>query len=128
MHRRHDPREHHVSLAPVDLALHPGRVDLRHEHLPDREPHRTLTSPHILPDRRLSDIRAKLINEPLMNPLSGMPLLTRRGPIRLKPPIDHRPIRAELRRWPAHRRPLHRRHRRHQRLPNHPSMNPMPNR
>ena len=57
---------------PVNLALHPGRVNLRHEHLPDRQPHRTLTSPHILPDRRLRNIRTVLVNEPLMDPLGGM--------------------------------------------------------
>jgi hypothetical protein len=127
MHRRHTG-EHHVGLAPVDLALHPGRVHLRHEHLGDRQPHRAFTSPDVLPDGRLRDIRTVLVNEPLPDPLGGMPLLTRRVPIRQKPPIDHRPIPAELRRRTTHRRPLHRRQRRHQRLPDHPSMNPVPDR
>ena len=120
--------EDHQRFAPVDLRLHTGRVDLRDEHLLDREAHRTLARADVLTDRRLRDIRAVLIHQTPVDPPRGVPLLARRGPIFLKPPIDHRPIRAELRRWATHRRPLRGRHRRRQRLLHRPTMNPMPDR
>ncbi len=63
-----------------------------------------------------------------MDPPRGVPLLARRGPVGLKPPIDHRPIPTELRGRATHRRPLRRRHRRRQRLLHRPAMNPMPHR
>ena len=126
LHRH--PAEHHERLAPVDLRLHPRRVDLRDEHLPDRKPHRPLARADVLTNRRLRDISTVLIHQAPVDPPRGMPLLARRSPIRLKPPVDHRPIRTELRRRPAHRRPLRRRHRRRQRLLHRPAMNPMPDR
>jgi len=85
---------------------------LRHEHLGDRPPHRTLSAADVLTHRRLRDIHAVLIDEPLMDPLRGMPLLARRLAITLEPPVDHRPIRPQLRRRATDRRALRRRHRR----------------
>jgi hypothetical protein len=73
-------------------------VDLRHQPLADRPAHRALPAADVLPDRLLRDIRALLIDEPLMDPLGGMPLLARSVPISLKPRVDHRPIRPQLRR------------------------------
>ena len=63
-----------------------------------------------------------------MDPLGGMPLLARRHAIGLKPGVDHRPIRPQLRRRAANRRALRRRHRRRQRLPDRPPMHPMTHR
>ena len=128
MHHRRDPREHHQRLAPIDLALHPGRVNLRDEHLGDRPPQLALARPHILTHRNLGNISTMLIDQPPPDPPRGMPLLTRRVPISQQPPVDHRPIRAELRRWTAHRRALDRRHRRHQRITHRPAMHAMPHR
>jgi len=56
---------------------------------------------------------------------SVRPLLPGPLPVGLQPLVDQRPIRAELRRRPAHRRALRQRHWRQQRRPHRPSMNPM---
>ena len=126
MHRRRDARQLDHRLAPVDLGLHARRVDLRHEHLADRPAQLALARPHVLAHRHLGDIGAVLIDQPPPDPLGGVTLLARRVAIGLKPLIDHRPIRAQLRRRPAHRRALHRRQRRLQRLAHRPPMNTVP--
>ena len=128
MHLHRHPAEHDQRLAPVDLRLHARGVDLRDEHLPDRPPQLALARPDVLTDRDLGDIGTVLINQPPPDPPGGMPLLGRRVPIRQQPLVDHRPIRPQLRRRPAHRRALRRRHRRRQRLLHRPAMNPMPDR
>ena len=116
--------QQHPGLAPVDLALDPGRVQLRHERLTDL-PERQATLAHIAADLALRDLRAVLGDQALPDPPRGVTLLARRVAIREQPRIDHLAIRAELRRRPVHRRSLHRRHRRHQRLPHRPPMHPM---
>ena len=83
----------------------PGCVHLRDEHLPDRPAHRALARPHVLTHRRLRDLGAVLIDQPPPDPPRGVPLLARRLPIGLKPPVDQRPIRPQLRRRPTHRPP-----------------------
>ena len=45
-------REIDLGLAPVDLGLRARRVDLRHEHLPDRPAQRALARAHVSTDRR----------------------------------------------------------------------------
>jgi len=97
------PREIDLRLAPIDLGPNAGRVNLRDEHLPDRPAHRPLARPHVIADRRLGDISAVLIDQTPMDPLRGMALLARRLAIALKPPINDRPIRTQLRRRPTHR-------------------------
>ena len=100
---------------------------LRHERLTDiaqLAPTRT----HIPADLTLRHHRAVLLDQPLPDPPRGMALLARRLPIALKPRVDQRVIRTQLRRRPRHRRALHRRHRRRERLPHRPPMNPMPGR
>ena len=121
------PVDHRPRLAPIDLALHAGLVMLRHERLTDiaqLTPART----HVPADLTLRHDRALLLNQALPDPPRGMPLLARRIPISLKPRIDQRAIRPELRRRPRHRRPLQRRYRRLERLPHRPPMNTMPGR
>ena len=85
------PAEHDQRLAPVDLRLHPGRVDLRHEHLPDRPPQLALARPHVLTDRDLRDISTVLINQPPPDPPRRMPLL---AAARRDPPTSHSSITA----------------------------------
>ncbi len=106
MHLDRHATEDHERLAPVDLRLDTGRVDLRNEHLPDHQAHRPLARADVLTDRRFRDISAVLIDETPVDPPRGVPLLARRGPVGLKPPIDHRPIPTELRGRATHRRPL----------------------
>jgi hypothetical protein len=125
VHGRRDAREHDLGLAPVDLRLDPGRVDLRHEHLPDRPAQQALALTHVVPDRRLPDIGTMLVDEPLPDPLGGVALLARRLPIGLQPRVDQRPERAELGRRPAHRRSPQRRQRRLQRRAHRAAMHPM---
>ena len=116
--------QQHPRFAPVDLALDPGRVQLRHERLSDL-PERQAALTHIAADLALRDLRAVLGDQALPDPPRGVTLLARRIAVRPKPRIDHLPIRAELRRRPAHRRTLGRRDRRRQRLPHRPPMHPV---
>ena len=97
---------------PIHLRLHARRVDLRHEHLPDRPPQLAFALTHVLTDRDLRDIGAVLIKQPPPDPLRGVALLARRLAIGRKRLVDQRPVRAELRRRPRHRRALRRRQRR----------------
>jgi len=106
MHLHRHAAEHDQRLTPVNLSLNPRGVDLRDEHLPDRESPSPASAHGRIDGRRLRDISAKLIHKAPMDPPRRVPLLARRVPIRLKPLVDHRPIRAKLRRRPAHRRPL----------------------
>jgi len=88
MHRHRDPGEHHLGLAPVDLRLHPGRVGLRDEHLADANPIARLRA-RTYCRTVVSATSAPCSSTSADDPPGGMPLLTRRGPIRLQPPIDH---------------------------------------
>jgi hypothetical protein len=110
---------------PIHLRLHARRVDLRHEHLPDRPPQLAFALTHVLTDRDLRDIGAVLIKQPPPDPLRGVALLARRLAIGRKRLVDQRPVRAELRRRPRHRRALRRRQRRRQRLTHRTTVHPM---
>jgi hypothetical protein len=110
---------------PIHLRLHARRVDLRHEHLPDRPPQLAFALTHVLTDRDLRDIGAVLIKQPPPDPLRGMALLARRLAIGRKRLVDQRPVRAELRRRPRHRRALRRRQWRRQRLTHPTTAHPM---
>jgi hypothetical protein len=109
----------------IHLRLHARRVDLRHEHLPDRPPQLAFALTHVLTDRDLRDIGAVLIKQPPPDPLRGVALLARRLAIGRKRLVDQRPVRAELRRRPRHRRALRRRQRRRQRLTHRTTVHPM---
>jgi hypothetical protein len=125
VHRRRDPGELHLGLAPVDLRFPARRVNLPHEHVPERPTQLPLARPHVVPDRRLRDLGAVFIDQPRPDPLRRVALLARRGAISLKPPVDDRQIRTELRRRPPHRRSLGRRNCRRQRLSHRATMDPM---
>ena len=122
MHLRPRARRASTSrLAPVDLRRPtPGRVDLRHEHLPDRQPQLAPALAHVLADRHLRDISAVLIDQPPPDPLRGVPLLARRHPIGDQPLIDQRPILRPASAPAGSPAPLRRRDRRRQRLPHRP--------
>jgi hypothetical protein len=117
--------EHDLRLAPVDLATHPGRVDLRHEHLPERPAHRAPARTHIVTHRRLRHVGAVLVDQPCPDPLRRVTLLARRLEIPRQPTVDQRPVPTQLRRRPTNRRTLPGRQRRDQRLPDRPPMHPM---
>jgi predicted RNase H-like HicB family nuclease len=125
MHLYRHARELNQRLAPVDLRLHPRRMDLRDEHVPDRPAQPPLARPDVLPDRDLRNIGAVLIDQAPMDPPDDVALLARRLAIGRKPRVDHRPIRTQPRRRPAHRRALDRRRRRRQRLTHRPAMHPV---
>ncbi len=104
-------------LAPVDLRLHARLVHLRHEHLIDRVAQLPPPATDVLAHGRLRDVGAVLREEPLPDPLRGVPLLPRRLTVREKPRVDQRPIRAQLRRRTPHRLLARRRQRSGERLP-----------
>ena len=124
MNLRAPAAQQHPCLAPVDLALHPRRVQLRHERLTDL-PERHTALAHVAADLALRDLRAMLSDQALPHPPRRVTLLARRIAIGHQPRIDHAAVRTELRRRPLHRRALDRRHRRQQRLPHRPAMHPV---
>lgn len=124
MNLRAPPAEQHPRLAPVDLALDPRRVQLRHERLADLA-ERYATLAHVAADLPLGDLRAVLGDQALPDAPRRVALLARRIAIGQQPRVDHTAIRAKLRRRPLHRRALDERHRRHERLPHRAAMHPV---
>jgi hypothetical protein len=72
---------------------------LRHERLTDL-PELATALTHIARHLALGDLRAVLGDQPLPHPPRRVPLLARRIAIALKPLVDQRPERTELRRRP----------------------------
>ncbi len=104
----HHPGQPHPQLTEIDLGLQPWRVMLRHEHLrgaasllhPDLRP----APRHVIAHRRVRHpCRAVLIQQPRVDPLHRVPLLTGRIQIRPQPLIDHRLERIEPRGSPLRR-------------------------
>ena len=124
MHDRQLAAQQHLRLAPVNLGLYPRVGRQRHEHLADI-PGRAATRRDIPAHLPLRHLSAVLLNQALPDPPGGMTLLARRLPVRVQPAVDDRPERAELRRRTTLRRPLRRRDRRLQRLPDRPAMHPV---
>jgi hypothetical protein len=124
LHRDLAAAQQHVRLTPVDLGLHPGLVDLRHEHPTGLT---ELASPRgdVLAHRALGHLGAMLVDQPPPDPPRRVTLLARRRPIGLKPLVDQRPKRTQRRRRPTLRPLARRRQRRLQRLTHRPSMHPM---
>jgi len=122
MHLRAHPRQVDLRLAPVDLGPGARRVSLGDEDLADRPAHRPLARAHVLAHRRLRDVGAVLIDQPPPDPPRGMALLARRLPVGLKPRVDQRPPRTQLRRRPPPRHPARWRQRRRQRRPDRAAM------
>jgi hypothetical protein len=98
-HRR-DPGDHHRRLAPVDLGGHTGVVHLRAERL-SRQPQHPAALANVITNRRLRHHSTVLLHQAIVDPLRGVPLLTRRRPVRDQDLIDPLPIRPKRRRWPA---------------------------
>jgi len=113
------------SRAKVNLRGDPGRVDLRHEHVPRGVPELAPTLAHMITHRRLRNLRAMLVDEPPPDPLGRVALLAGRLEVGDQPLVDQLAIRAELRRRPRHRRALGRRQRRLQRRPDRAAMHPV---
>ena len=63
-------------------------MDLRHEHLTDRQPKLATALADVITNRRLRDLDAVLIEQPPPDPLRCMPLLARRGQITDQPLMD----------------------------------------
>ena len=128
MHLHRHPTEHHQRLAPVDLGL-----DARARGPAARTPRRPAT-----PARACEPARTDGPSPQRHRHRAHQPAAARSAwryaaasparPIGQQPLVDHRPIRPQLRRRPAHRRALRRRYRRRQRLLHRPAMHPMPDR
>jgi hypothetical protein len=91
---RHDPSELHVDVAEVDFRLDARPVRLRDEHLgrPPSLLHADLRAAagHVLAHQRVRNaLHAELIDQPVIDPLHGVPLLARCVQIRLQHPVDH---------------------------------------
>ncbi len=107
------PADDNYSLPKVRLAM-PGRMGQRHKHF--------LTAPlplaHVVLDDRVAAGKSMFITQPVKYPLGRMALLARHRPVLVKPPINDRGERVQLR--ASHRRlpPITRRNRIRQHLAN----------
>jgi hypothetical protein len=117
-----------VGLAPIDLGRPAGRVHLRHEHLTDSQAKLAAALALVLANSRLRNLHTVLIDQPPPDPLSRLPLLAGRELIA----ISHSSIssrytpnfgagRASGGRSAGGTADL-------QRLPDRPTMHPMPRR
>ena len=96
VHRGPGARELDIGLTPVDLRRPARRVDLRHEHLADRQPQLAPTLVHVLAHRHLRDLHTMLVDEALPDPLRRVPLLARRDQISHQPLIDQLAVLTKL--------------------------------
>ncbi|MEU8546304.1 hypothetical protein AB0C81_04760 [Streptomyces roseoverticillatus] len=91
----HFAGQHGVELPEVHLRLGAGKMRLRHEHrlrpqarLP---PHLRTSGLHVEADHRIRDVAgAVLVDQPIEDSLSSVPLLGRRIQVRLQHAVDQR--------------------------------------
>lgn len=109
---RLDSGQNHPDFAEVDLGLRAGGVQLRHErlHRPpagfDLDLHPPGTD--VVAHRSVGDVGVVLVEEAVMNPGRGMPLLSWRVQIDPQHLVDRRFERIQLRRGPDRRLPFRR--------------------
>ena len=101
-----DPADLAERLAEVHLGV-PGRMRQGHEHLLGP----ALLLPNVVGDDGDAAGEAVLVAQPLEDPLRRVPLLLRKGPVRLQDLVDDRDERVELRAHRGLRSPVPRRHR-----------------
>ena len=105
----------HARRPEVDLGLIAQRVVLGDHHLHQRHIHPAAHLRHITAHRRLTHLRAVLVDQTLPHPPRRVPLLARRRTISRQPPVDRRLPPIQRRRRTHRPLPL-RRDRRSQRL------------
>ncbi len=89
VHAGERPGVQDIGLAPVDLGLHPGVVDLGHEG-PAGLTERASAGVHVAADGPLADLGPMLLDEALEDAPGGVALLGRRLAIGEQPLVDQR--------------------------------------
>jgi hypothetical protein len=93
----HDPSDHCLELAEVDLGLHPWRVGLGDRHLAAVQPDLDLQRGDQSAHARLGHLRSFLLDQPLPHPSGGVALLAWRVQIGDQPAADRGLVRPQRR-------------------------------